>query len=249
MNFTQQDMKRMQELQTAAMTYRKTLWISEANQSQRVSETVQQTAPTMGEPVGVQDSQEGEDTDRGTPTGSQSGMSILTEKPRSTMGNRRSDEQGVREQGVKYRPTDVTRPPRHRDSLPDRVASLPPQSIAAILNKGAEELSSSVPSSAGKTTPSIPATFQGSTADLPTGTVAHEVPMSQPENQVLLPTDPEGHHWLLPSRISYRDYQNRACQCHLVRATRRRGVLQVHWTLWTSGPTSLWYISSLLSND
>ena len=132
----------MGELQTAAMTYRKTIWIAEANQLNVTSEAPGRCAPIMAQPMGVQDSHEGDDID--------------TANLRSTIGKRRSDEQGVRD------------PVRDRDALPSRVASLPPQST--IFKKGAEELSSSVPSSAGETTPSIPATFQGSAAALPTDT-------------------------------------------------------------------------------
>ena len=95
-NLSQQGMKRVQALQTAGMECRKTLLIAES-QSQEPLALEQQAAPSMAQPVGVQDCQEKEpeDTDRDTPTGPQSGMSILTGKPCASAGKRRSDEQGV----------------------------------------------------------------------------------------------------------------------------------------------------------
>ena len=57
------------------------------------------------------------------------------EPSRVITGKRRTDEQGTREQGVKLRPSEATHPLRERDALPNRVASLPAQSIATILIK------------------------------------------------------------------------------------------------------------------
>ena len=51
-------------------------------------------------------------------------------------------------------------------------------------------LSSSVPSSAGKTPPSIQSTFQGSAASLPTGQLIQELDVSPSGAHFLLPTGP-----------------------------------------------------------
>ena len=72
---------------------------------------------------------------------------------RPSATKQRPDEQGAREHGVKHRPTDAIHPQREREALPNRLADIPSGSIASIFNKSAEDLSSSVPSSAGKTPP------------------------------------------------------------------------------------------------
>ena len=63
-------------------------------------------------------------------------------------------------------------------------------SIVEMFNKSAEDVSSSVPSSAGRTTPSIPTTFQASIVSLPTEEQVMEQSGIPAQQKVLLPTDP-----------------------------------------------------------
>ena len=91
---------------------------------------------------------------------------------------------------MKLRPVEATHPPRERDALPNRLASCPSDAIASIFSKGVEDLSSSVPSSAGITPTSFPSTFQGSATALPTDQFMQELSVSPPGTQVLIPSDP-----------------------------------------------------------
>ena len=59
-----------------------------------------------------------------------------------------------------------------------------------MFDKGVEELSSSVPSSLGRTPTSIPLTFQGAASALPTDQHSQEVSESPRSTQVLSPSDP-----------------------------------------------------------
>ena len=91
---------------------------------------------------------------------------------------------------MKHRTTEASHPVREREALPNMLANLPMESIANIFNKGVEELSSSVPSSAGRTPTSIPLAFQGSASALPTDQAIQEAGDSPAGTQVLSPTDP-----------------------------------------------------------
>ena len=151
--FTQQGMARMQELQPIAFACRQKIGLAQAKPAQPPTEAA--------------------------------------DAPRVGTAKRRTDEQGAREQGVKLRPSEAKHPPREREALPNRLAAVPSESIANIFNKSVEDLSSSVPSSAGRTPPSTRSTFQGSASSLPTGQAMQELSVSPPGTQVLLPSDPK----------------------------------------------------------
>ena len=109
---------------------------------------------------------------------------------RASAPKRRADEQSGREQGVKLWFVEARHPSREREALPNRLANCPSDSIASIFNKGVEDLSSSVPSSAGITPTSIRSTFQGSATALPTDQFMQELSVSPSGTQVLILSDP-----------------------------------------------------------
>ena len=98
---------------------------------------------------------------------------------------RRTDDQGMREKGTKHR----TLAASPKESGPgDKQKKF--ESIADMFDKSIEEVSSSVPSSAGRTTPSIPIIFQSSVSALPTEQQAMEQSGIPAKQTVLLPSDP-----------------------------------------------------------
>ena len=95
---------------------------------------------------------------------------------------------------MKHRTTDVSRPEYEKEVGTKQSTNRPLEEIASIFNKGVEELSSSVPSSAGKTPTSIPVTFQGSASALPAEQLTTEVSekaSGEPvQPRVVHPSDP-----------------------------------------------------------
>ena len=98
---------------------------------------------------------------------------------------RRTDDQGTREKGAKHRTLAAS--PKG-SGVEEKQMKF--DSIVDMFNKSVEEVSSSVPSSAGRTTPSIPATFQASVSSLPTEQQAMEQSGIPAQQTVLLPSDP-----------------------------------------------------------
>ena len=98
---------------------------------------------------------------------------------------RRTDDQGMREKGAKHRTLAAS--PKDLDAE-DKQKKF--ESIADMFDKGIEEVSSSVPSSAGRTTPSIPIIFQSSVSALPTEQQVIEQSGIPAKQTVLLPSDP-----------------------------------------------------------
>ena len=98
---------------------------------------------------------------------------------------RRTDDQGMREKGAKHRTLAASPKESGAGDMQKKF-----ENIAEMFEKGIDDVSSSVPSSAGRTTPSIPIIFQSSVSALPTEQQAiaqSGVPASQ---SVLLPSDP-----------------------------------------------------------
>ena len=98
---------------------------------------------------------------------------------------RRTDDQGMREKGTKHRTLAAS--PKE-SGTGDKQKKF--ESIADMFDKSIEEVSSSVPSSAGRTTPSIPIIFQTSVSALPTEQQAIEQSGVPAHQSVLLPSDP-----------------------------------------------------------
>ena len=103
---------------------------------------------------------------------------------------RRTHDQGIREKGVKHRTIEASRPEPGKEVVSNRSTNCPLEEIANIFNKGVEDLSSFVPSSAGKTPTSIPVTFQGSASALPMDQPVVEASGKPAQPQVVLPSDP-----------------------------------------------------------
>ena len=80
----------------------------------------------------------------------------MSDPSKNVSVKRRTKDQGTREKGVKHRTTDAPRPAPGKDADAKQSPSCSLEEIANIFNKGVEELSSSVPSSAEKTPTSIP---------------------------------------------------------------------------------------------
>ena len=110
-----------------------------------------------------------------------------TEQPKGVTTKRRTDDQGTREKGVKHRTIGASHQGSEGEDKPVKASY---SNIGDIFNKGAEDLSSSVPSSAAKTPTSIPTTFQESALILPTEQEATQSSEGPAQSQVSLPTDP-----------------------------------------------------------
>ena len=106
---------------------------------------------------------------------------------------KRTKDQGIREREVKPRTTDASRSVPGMEVGTQQSTNRPLEEIANIFNKGVEELSSSPPSSAGRTPTSIPVMFEGSASALPAQQLITEVTKEggkpiQP--RVVHPSDP-----------------------------------------------------------
>ena len=122
-----------------------------------------------------------------------------TDQPKAVTAKRRTDDQGIREKGAKHRTIGAS----HQGSAgEDKQPKSSFDNIVDIFNKGAEDLSSSVPSSATRTPTSIPMTFQESASILPTEQEAIQISENPAQPQVLLPTDPRAA--ALASSIRYK---------------------------------------------
>ena len=123
----------------------------------------------------------------------------IADQSKSVTAKRRRDEQGIRERSAKHRTIGA---PHQGSVSEDKSNKSSFDNIVDIFNKGAEELSSSVPSSAAKTPTSIPMTFQESASVLPTEQEAIQISENPAQPQVLLPTDPRTA--ALASSIKYK---------------------------------------------
>ena len=112
-------------------------------------------------------------------TAEESSQSVATTK-------RRTDDQGMREKGTKHRTLAAS--PKE-SGAGDKQKKF--ENIADMFDKKSiEEVSSSVPSSAGMTPPSIPIIFQSSVSALPTEQQAIEQSGVPAHQSVLLSSDP-----------------------------------------------------------
>ena len=109
----------------------------------------------------------------------------VSQQSKGVTTKRRTDDQGISEKGAKHRTLQSS--PKGSGTEGEQSKF---DSIVEMFNKSAEDVSSSVPSSAGRTTPSIPTTFQSSEVSLPTEEQVMEQSAIPAQQKVLLPTDP-----------------------------------------------------------
>ena len=107
-------------------------------------------------------------------------------QPKGVTAKCRTDDQGIREKGVKHRSTGAS---QRGSTTQDKLKSTF-DDIVDMFNKGVEEVVSSDPSSAARTPTSIPMTFQDSASALPSGQDTMQISGDPAKPQVLAPTDP-----------------------------------------------------------
>ena len=110
-----------------------------------------------------------------------------TDQSKGVAAKRRTDDQGIRERSAKHRTIGASHQGSGGEDKPIKSSYY---NIGDMFSKGAEDLSSSVPSSTARTPTSIPTTFQESASVLPTGQEATPTSESPAQAHASIPADP-----------------------------------------------------------